>query len=294
MGLISYDEININHYYSQRLTYPNTFFIEEDNINYLYYTRSGNYIEEHVQINAHRFTYITSQRHPSVLFPPYNSMYVCNTNYMILFVTPRLEVREGREEIWGDHYSMPPPGNFINRVLNSTRFNIVKFHHTTSIPVNNGALLAYFSKNDLKFNYYEWSKKIKLSDIRNIDLVEDNNISQPQRYFRDIFDENQIKLIRDILSFPIMQPLHIMGGKTKKIVKNNKKINKKNKKCKYDFIFVFKIFHLSKWHITVNLFNVNQFVDRFLIICQEQDIKTVLLGKLIDIHFSKKLNVFLL
>lgn len=296
MPFITYDLLNLNHYYSHRLINNNNFFILDENVEYIYYTKNNNNIIEHENAKAHRFTYITADRHPGMVFPPYYAMYVCNINFMILFVTPRLEIRNNRIEVWGDHFSLPPASDFTNLKLNSIRFNIIKFHYTTYFPNNIRTLFAYFSKNHLDFSYFGWSKKIKRSNIRGINLVEDSSENQSQRLFRDIFNNNQIKLIRDIFSFPIIHPLNqqlILGGE----LNNNKKTKEKNiklfeKKYQFDFIFAFKIFYMSKWHITINLFYKYEFLDRFLIISPKREIPTASLIKLIKIYYTDKTNVF--
>lgn len=257
----------------------NTYFTNEPDLEYQFYYRNsmGGYSlsklsnPENVYFfsKSLRFIHIKYKNTP-VLIPPFDKLYLQlePKNGTIYFITPKID---SNDFVWGDHYRFHyvwAEEKFIN---NSTKTisDIVGFHKTIQ-------------------NIAEWKTDHKYCNFKNkycfdhdinyiIDPISFNNIvcinlnNFTNKYNDNVFNNpDESNMIKDIINIPFNPTMAQMtGGRTKRkqTIKHGGSINNVNVKLSnnhnFNKIHLIKIKYKNIWHVTVNMYCDNLFIDRF-------------------------------
>lgn len=258
--------------------YNSTYFTNEPDIEYqfFYYNNS---IKKYVlndpnnpQYFSKSFRFIHAKyKNTHLLNFAFDKMYLQleNKNGTMYFITPRLDI--SNDFVWGDHYRFHyvwAEEKFIDNSIKSIN-DIVGFHKTVQ-NFNEGKADHFYCNfnNNYCFNT-DTDKIIDPISFRNVICT--NLINFTNRYIDDKFnDQNERDMIKDIINIPFNPIMAQMSGgrqKKKTIKRGGSSSNNVNIKLSnnYNFnkIHLIKIKYKNKWHITVNLYNDNLFIDRF-------------------------------
>lgn len=252
------------------------YFAADNNVQYAfyYYNQTQQQWDIDHQYISKSFKFVNQKYSNSdYLHNPFKKMYLQfePKNGTIYFVTPCIYADDVQQTIWGDHYRF----HYIwaqERIINGVaeKFSdIVGFHKTIQNPDLGKANHIYCNfKNKYQFNT-DANNVINPGLFDNLQCVHLMNFNR--QYIDSIFTNDIEKnMIKDLINIPFNPEMASMvGGKKSKkksqtggIGDNSNTLTFKPSN-KFNKIHLIKITYKKEWHITVNLYIDEKFVDRF-------------------------------